>query len=245
MPSSFYDHLWGSAWGDQQCLGPVHRHLQKLLVPVVAGLKVRTVVEVGCGSGDNLAALAAGGDYELTGTDIAPGALDLAKQRVPQARLLLLDIEKEALPEQFDLVMSLQVVEHIPNDLAALEHLARMSKGYVLISTIGGRMRPFEIAIGHLRNYSTLELQRKLAAVGLAIIKVWGWGFPFYSPLYRTLSEWLPGGPPMGPMGKWHRLAARALYQLYRFNWPGKGDVLYALARVRRPDGQGNGPKPE
>src|SRR5665647_1716472 len=122
MPPSFYDHLWSSAWGDMQCLGPVHRHLQKLLVPLVGALRVRTVLEVGCGSGDNLAALAAGGDYELTGTDIAPGALELAKQRVPQARLLLLDIEKAALPEQFDLVMSLQVVEHIQDDQVALRH---------------------------------------------------------------------------------------------------------------------------
>lgn len=70
-------------------------------------------------------------------------------------------------------------------------------------------------------------------------------GFPFYSPLCRTLSEWLPGGPPLGPMGKWQRLTARALYQLYRYNWPGRGDVLHARARVRGPEAEGNGPKPE
>ena len=235
MGHSFYDDLWSGDWGDLQCLGPVHRHLQKLLVPVVAALKVRSLLEVGCGSGDNLAALAARNRYELTGSDIAPEALELARQRVPQARLLLLDIEKEALSEQFDLVMSLQVMEHILDDMAALRHMARMSKGYVLISTMRGRMRPSEIAIGHLRNYSTLELQRKLEATGLEVVKLWGWGFPLYSPLYRTLVEWLPGGPPMGSMGRWQRLVARALYQLYRLNWPGRGDVLYALARVGRP----------
>lgn len=244
MGNSFYDALWGSEWGDLQCLGPVHRHLQKLLAPLVGVLKVRTIIEVGCGSGDNLAALAAGGDYELTGTDIAPAALELARQRVPQARLLLLDIEKKELSEQFDLVMSLQVVEHIQDDLAALRHMARMARDYVLIATMRGRMRPSEIAIGHLRNYSGLELRRKLETVGLEVVKLWGWGFPFYSPLYRTLSDWLPGGPPLGPMGKWQRLIARALYQLYRLNWPGRGDVLYALAKIRRPDPQENGPKP-
>jgi hypothetical protein len=42
----------------------------------------------------------------------------------------------------------------------------------------------------------------------------------------------------MGPMGKWHRLTARALYQLYRLNWPEREDVLYALPRVRGPEAQ-------
>lgn len=92
-------------------------------------------------------------------------------------------------------------------------------------------MRPSEIAIGHLRNYSTLELQRKLEAVGLQVLKTWGWGFPFYSPLYRTLAKWLPGGPPVGSMTRWQRIMAQALYYLYSFNLPGRGDILFALAK--------------
>lgn len=238
MDHSSYEALWSESWGDMHYLGPVHRHLQKLLVPVVASLKVRTIIEVGCGSGDNLAALANGHEYELTGTDFASSALDLARQRAPQARFLLLDIEKEFLPEQYDLVMCLQVVEHILDDMAALRHLARMSRGYVLVSSLQGKMRPSEIAIGHLRNYSGLKLRKKMEAVGLEILKLWGWGFPFYSPIYRTLAEWLPGGPPTGPLGMWQRLAAQALYQLYRLNWPGRGDALYALARVKGREAQ-------
>lgn len=231
MGHSLYDQLWYETWGDLQSLGPVHRHLQEHLVRTIAALQVQRLLEVGCGSGNNLAALAATGDYELTGADIAQGALDLAKQRVPQAHLVLLDIGKGVLPGKFDLVMSLQVVEHILDDLAALQNIARMAKDFVLISTMQGKMRPSEITIGHVRNYSALELRRKLEAVGLKVLKLWGWGFPFYSPLYRTLAEWLPGGPPMGPMGKWQRFVAQALYQLYRLNWPGRGDVLYALAK--------------
>lgn len=234
-PLAIYERLWRTAWGDMQARGPVHRHLREQLMATVDALKVRSILEVGCGSGDNLAALAATGKYELAGGDIAQGALDFAKQRVPQARLVLLDIEKEALPEQFNLVMSLQVVEHIFDDMAALHNIARMAESYVLISTMQGNMRPSEISIGHVRNYSALELRRKLEAVGLEVMNIWGWGYPFYSPLYRTLAEWLPGGPPMGPMGNWQRMVARALYQLYRFNRPGRGDVLYALARTKKP----------
>ncbi len=245
MDRHFYDEVWCTAWGDMQSLGPVHRHLQEHLAGIVSSLKVRRLLEVGCGSGNNLAALATRGKYELTGADIAQEALDMARQRVPQAHLIPLDIEKEVLPGQFDLVLSLQVVEHILDDLAALRNIAWMAKDFVLISTMQGKMRPSEISIGHVRNYSALELRRKLEVVGLEVLKLWGWGFPFYSPLYRTLAEWLPGGAPMGPMGKLQRLVAQALYQLYRLNWPGRGDVLFALARPRRAENSEDDVRPD
>jgi 2-polyprenyl-3-methyl-5-hydroxy-6-metoxy-1,4-benzoquinol methylase len=231
MIRHFYDDVWRTSWGDMQALGPVHRHLQDHVVRIVGSLPVRRLVEVGCGSGDNLAALARSGDYLLTGVDISQQALELARQRIPQGRLLLWDIEKAALPEQFDLALSLQVLEHVLDDMAALRHIARMARPFVLVSTVQGRMRPSEIDIGHVRNYSALELRRKLEAVGLQVLKTWGWGFPFYSPLYRTLAEWLPGGPPVGSMTRWQKIMAQALYYLYRFNLAGRGDILFALAK--------------
>jgi hypothetical protein len=91
-------------------------------------------------------------------------------------------------------------------------------------------MRPSELQIGHVRNYSVVELHRKLDFAGLKPLQTYGWGFPFYSPFYRTIVEWIPGGPPAGPMGRASRLAAKALYHLYRLNWPGRGDVLSVLA---------------
>jgi SAM-dependent methyltransferase len=216
-----------------QRFGPVHRHIQDDLVRVVSGLDVRIILDVGCGSGENLARLAELGRYELCGTDVSDEALALAERRVPDARLLRLDIERQALPERFDLVMSIQVVEHLVEDVAALRHMASMSSKYVFTSTIGGRMRPSEQSIGHVRNYSTVELRRKHELAGLEVLWVRGWGFPFYSPLYRSAVEWLPGGPPSGRIGPLARIAARALHHLYRLNVPGRGDVLSALARLK------------
>ncbi len=227
-----YDELWRTAWGDIQRFGPVHRHTLRNLVQTVSALDVRSVLDAGCGSGENLAALAAVGRYELTGVDISQEALNIAGRRVPSARLLVLNLEREALPEQFDFVATLQVVEHLLDDMAAFRNIARMARAYVFISTIQGRMRPSEVSIGHVRNYSPVELWRKLELVGLEVLKMWGWGFPFYSPLYRSVTEWLPGGPPGGALGPAGRLAASVLYHLYRFNWPGRGDVLSALARA-------------
>jgi SAM-dependent methyltransferase len=226
-----YDELWRTAWGDIQRRGPVHRHVQEDLVRVVGGLGVRSVLDVGCGSGDNLAALEAAADYELAGSDLSEEALALASQRVPNVSLQVLDIERDRLPAQFDLVMSIQVVEHLMDDLSALRNMAAMATRYVFTSTVAGRMRPSEVAIGHVRNYSAVELRRKHELAGLEVVRVRGWGFPFYSPLFRSTAELLPGGPPTGEIGRVSGLVANALYHLYRLNIPGRGDVISVLAR--------------
>ena len=227
-----YDDLWRDTWGDMQHVGPVHRHIQEDLVRVVTSLDVRSVLDVGCGSGENLAHLAALQRFDLAGTDVSEEALALARRRAPSIRFSVLDIEREALAETFDLVMSVQVVEHLPADVAAFRHMAAMTRKYVFTSTMAGRMRPSEKFIGHVRNYSAPELRRKLVDAGLEVLWVRGWGFPLYSPLYRTLVEFLPSGPPRGRVGRFGRFVAAALYQVYRLNVPGRGDVLSALARV-------------
>jgi 2-polyprenyl-3-methyl-5-hydroxy-6-metoxy-1,4-benzoquinol methylase len=226
-----YDALWRVAWGDMQNVGPVHRHIREDLLRVVASLRVQTILDVGCGGGDNLAALAATGRYDLAGADVSKEALAIAARRVPAARLSVLDVQREALPDRFDLVISMQVVEHLPDDATALVNMARMAGQWVFVSTMQGRMRPSEAAIGHVRNYTAAGLQAKMRAAGLEPVRVYGWGFPFYSPLYRTAVEWLPGGPPAGAVSGIGRVAAGALYHLYRLNVPGKGDVLSVLAR--------------
>ncbi len=232
MSTAQYDDLWRTAWGDMQHYGPVHRHTLEDLVRTVCALDVKSVLDVGCGSGENLAALATCNRFELSGADVSDEALNLARQRVPSARFQKLDAQREALTEKFDLVMSIQVVEHLYDDISAICNMAKMSKKYVLISTMQGRMRQSEISIGHIRNYSAQELREKVEMAGLEVLDIHGWGFPFYSPIYRTLSEHLPGGPPTGEMSGATKLAARALYQLYKLNLRGRGDVITALARA-------------
>ncbi len=226
-----YDELWGTAWGDIQRIGPVHQHLHEGVLRVLSELPVETVLDAGCGSGEALALLAATGRYELCGADISGEALALACERVPGVRFQILDIERASLHETFDLVMSVQVIEHLVDDISALRHMAEMASKYVYVSTIAGRMRRSEPAIGHVRNYSAVELRTKLELVGLEVLHLQRWGFPFYSPLYRSAAEWLPGGPPVGQLGPFAKFAAQVLYQLYRANISGYGDVMSALAR--------------
>jgi 2-polyprenyl-3-methyl-5-hydroxy-6-metoxy-1,4-benzoquinol methylase len=227
-----YDRLWTETWGDQQNFGPVHRRQREELLRLMTKLDVRSVLDVGCGSGGNLAELAhAMPHLVLSGVDVSQEALALAAKRVPSATFRQLDAQKEKLDETFDLVLCNQVIEHLADDTTALRNMALMAKRWVLVATMRGRMRPSEALIGHMRNYSDKDLREKAARVGLEVVDIFGWGFPFYSPLYRTMIEWLPGGPPEGNFGTLQKTIANFLYHLYALNIPRRGDVVTMLAR--------------
>lgn len=68
---------------------------------------VKHILEVGCGGGDLLRVLSDAG-YWVTGTDFAIGAIELAKNTAPRARLLVWD-SRDPFPFQegeFDLVVA-------------------------------------------------------------------------------------------------------------------------------------------
>jgi len=208
------------------------------LLKLIKKLDPVSVLDVGCGSGGNLAALAhAMPHVALSGVDVSPEALALAAQRVPSASFRQLDAQKDKLDERFDLVLCNQVIEHLIDDMTALRNMSLMAKRWVLVGTMRGRMRKSELAIGHFRNYSNIELRAKAESAGLEVVDIFGWGFPFYSPLYRTLIEWLPGGPPGGEFGTVQKAIAGFLYHLYALNIPRRGDVVTMLARPKESTG--------
>src|SRR5437588_12112236 len=106
-----YDQLWAGAWGDMQRFGPVHRHQREHLLRLIRKLNVRTILDVGCGAGDNLASIAQMMPHlTLSGADVSAEALALAAKRASGLTLYQLDVQREALKDRFDLVMSIQVI---------------------------------------------------------------------------------------------------------------------------------------
>jgi hypothetical protein len=95
-------------------------------------------------------------------------------------------------------------------------------------------MRPTEVHIGHLRNYTKANLVQMMETAGFKIEKVIEWGFPFYSPLYRSAIELIGGNTRTAGGSRFDQLAGALLYQLYRFNASTHGDVIMVLAK--RPD---------
>jgi 2-polyprenyl-3-methyl-5-hydroxy-6-metoxy-1,4-benzoquinol methylase len=109
-----------------------HRRVWELVEAVGA----QRILDVGCGEGftiDRL--LRVNGSLPIQGLDHDWPALERARSRHPQVFFQMGDIGR--LPygrESFDLVLCLEVLEHLAEPRAALEELGRVSAGYCLIS---------------------------------------------------------------------------------------------------------------
>ena len=228
-----YDRMWGEVYGDLQEYGPTHRHMARLMRMTLALLEYASVLDVGVGFGHNLPALTEGRRIErLAGIDVSERALEHVRAGW-DGSFTRLDITSGRLPETYDLVCCALVLEHLHDDEAALANMRAMTAGHLLVVTIAGdfeRYRRWEEQVGHVRNYSHGELERKLARAGFELRETVYWGFPLYSPVVRTLQNRMPA---RRELSRSARLAARILYPLFFLNSRRRGDLLLALARPR------------
>lgn len=227
-----YDRVWEEVYGDLQDFGPTHRHMIRMMGRMLAPLQYASVLDVGVGFGHNLPVLTGGRRIDkLAGIDISERALEHVRGEW-QGDFRRADITSERLPERYELVCCALVLEHLLDDVAALSNLRAMSDRYLLITTIGGkyeRYRPWEEQVGHVRNYGPGELEQKLGQAGFSVLAFTRWGFPFYSPLARTLQNRMTATHDLSPGS---RLAARILYPVFFLNSSRRGDLLVVLAQT-------------
>lgn len=87
------------------------------------------ILEVGAGGGFLLADLRDAGFTDLTGSDITETAVGEIARRVPEADVVLADASRLSfLPEVFDVVVSSDVIEHLPDVDAHFASVARILK---------------------------------------------------------------------------------------------------------------------
>jgi SAM-dependent methyltransferase len=234
MNPSDYDKGWEIKWDDMKKYGPYSRHLRRLIANLIHPLVFETVLDVGCGQGSFLAELRAKfPNVRPTGLDISAKAIDLARSRVPEGKFHVHDLTQQPLNGRFDLVICSDVLEHIPDDLAAIRNLAWMTGKYLLVSAPQGIMRRFEAQMGHVRNYASGELACKLEQHGLRPMRIIEWGFPFYSPLYRNFLDLVGGRGAAGKFGPARKLISASLYTLFRLNSSRRGDEIIVLAEPK------------
>jgi len=230
---SGYDRMWDEVYGDLQDLGPTHQHLRRIMRRLLCSLEYRSALDVGVGFGHHLPLLTEGRRLErLAGVDVSQRALDHVERRW-EGTFKQLDIAADRLPETFELVCCALVLEHVADDAAALANLRAMTSRFLLVATIAGRYERYlrwEAQMGHVRNYRRGELEAKLQRAGFEVLQAVHWGFPFYSPIARTLQNRMKASHEMSTAS---RLVARLLYAVFFFNSSRRGDLLVVLARPR------------
>jgi SAM-dependent methyltransferase len=98
----------------------------------------RRVLDVASGEGYGAQILAAGGAGSVVGADVDEQAVAHARARYPDAEFVVADVAK--LPfedDSFDLVVSFETIEHVPNPEGVLAELRRVLRpdGLLVIST--------------------------------------------------------------------------------------------------------------
>lgn len=111
-------------------------HFTRTLVRVVQALAPRTVFDVGCGEGYMLAALAdAGLDADLSGVDMSSSAIAAARARLgARAHVEVRDARELCGTGRIDVVMMLEVLEHMDDPAPMLDVLADLTVGHVVLS---------------------------------------------------------------------------------------------------------------
>lgn len=229
-----YDEIWQNVYGAIQDYGPTHRHMRRILRQLLDTITYSSVLDVGCGAGHNIPLLTQGQDItRFSGVDISQTALDYAKKE-HDGDFHLLDITRETLPGEWELVFSSLLLEHVEDDVTVLKHMHAMSSKYLLVTTIAGdfeRYRRWDEQMGHVRNYQVGELEEKCESVGFTVEQAIYWGFPFYTPFARTLQNYMTSKSSNG----WTtRIQAEIMYYLYFLNSQQRGDILFLLARANK-----------
>jgi SAM-dependent methyltransferase len=122
----------------------------------------RLVVDVGCGTGGNVAALA--DEYRTVGIDTSAHAIELARERYPGVRFW--DGEIAQLPSELDAsadaYLLMDVLEHVSDDFLLLATLvSRCKRGARVVITVPAHQRlwsPHDEALGHFRRYDAKRL---------------------------------------------------------------------------------------
>ena len=133
------------------------------------------LLEVGCGSGKFLSALAGDVSLSLTGSEVYLKGLQSEKiwNSDKSVEFVQLDVERDAIPEKFDVIGAFDVLEHIPDDLAALRNVGEMlEEGGYFVITVPQYMfmwSGLDELVMHKRRYSRKELLSKLAQSGFTV----------------------------------------------------------------------------
>jgi len=166
------------------------RIMRRLVTRVVPPARDVTVVDVGCGTGANIASLADA--YDCVGIDASAEAIALARRRFPGVRFLVGTAPGDLgdLAGRARLFLLMDVLEHVEDDFAMLsELLAAASPGALVLVTVPADealWSEHDESFGHWRRYDRRRLERLWAELPVTPLLVSYYNSRLY-PLIRLI----------------------------------------------------------
>jgi len=199
-------HRW---WDASSEFKPLHEinPLRLGWIDGIAGLRDKTVLDVGCGGGILAEAMAKLGAH-VKGIDLSEKALKVAMLHLLESRL---DVNYEEIsaenlaqrePAQYDALTCMELLEHVPDPASTVNACARLVKpgGHVFFSTLNRNPKSYLFAVigaeyilrllprgthDYAKFIKPSELARHCRAAGLNLRSMIGMS---YNPLTKTYS---------------------------------------------------------
>ncbi len=151
-----FSELASRWWDPDSEFKPLHdiNPLRLEYIDDLADLEGKRVVDIGCGGGILTESMALRG-AEVTGIDMAEASLSVARLHQLESgvqvdyRQTTAEQLAEELPEQFDVVTCMEMLEHVPDPASVIAACARLAKpgGHIFFSTINRTPKAYLFAI--------------------------------------------------------------------------------------------------
>jgi 2-polyprenyl-6-hydroxyphenyl methylase/3-demethylubiquinone-9 3-methyltransferase len=198
-------HRWWDANSEFKPLHDINPLRLGWISAACDGLEGKRILDVGCGGGILAESLAACG-AEVTGIDLGERALGVARLHLFESgqkvdyRLISAENMAHEMPQTFDIVTCMEMLEHVPDPASIVRACATLVKpgGRVFLSTINRNSKAYLYAVvgaeyvlnllprgthDYSRFLRPAELARHCREAGLAVDEIIGMT---YNPLTKT-----------------------------------------------------------
>ncbi|MEX0978698.1 MAG: class I SAM-dependent methyltransferase [Pirellulales bacterium] len=171
---------------------------RRILIDVVQGVlppssPASTIIDVGCGTGANLAGLAEW--YDCVGIDTSADAVRLARCRFPGVKFIHGSAPHDLGPiiQRAALFLLCDVLEHVPDDFALFSNLlAAAPPGAYFLMTVPADLALWsehDRAFGHYRRYNAQRLEQLWQGLPVEPIFVSHFNARLY-PIVKAVRSW-------------------------------------------------------
>lgn len=151
-----FDAVAARFWDARGEFRPLHllNPVRTQFIAERVALAQQRVLDVGCGGGLLAESLARAG-ARVTGIDLAPGMIEVARLHAAESvlsidyRVAAAEDLAQAEPQSFDAITCMEMLEHVPEPAATVASLARLLRpgGALFVSTLNRNLKSFLLAI--------------------------------------------------------------------------------------------------